>query len=165
MKKHNITRTLTADVVIQILQHPQRIGSAWYSLAAILKVATEQFNIHATRDALLDTLRDLYRVGRVQHTRNRCGQYRFRLPEKITGLHWMPIKGHIGVFLDVRDTSLNTTRPPIVGWLNLRRGQFSARIVSQALRLTQPIPTHITKLEDAVAWVLNNTEWVTGEKK
>ena len=165
MKKHNITRTLTADAVIAILQYLQRIKCAPFSINAILEVATEHFNIHTTSDTLLDTLRDLYRVGRVLHTRNRFGQYRFQLPEKISGLHWMQIKGHVGIFLDTRDTYLNTTRPPIVGWLNYQRGQFSARIVSKAVRLTQPIPTHITDLDDAVAWVLNNTHWVTGGNK
>lgn len=143
-------------------------------LDEIQKAAMKNYGIAADETSLLETLREIYREGKLEHVRHASGKDRFDLDEELKGLTYMPTaKG--GMFLDwrvdARYTSRNgkryfrkNARQPLLAWLNCRKGVFSLNIVSETLKLTRPIPKHIRYYDEAVDWVLRHAEWVdTGE--
>ena len=151
---------LSSAAVIASIKDAQRLNPDGVPLEVIQKTASEKLNADVDPDDLLNGIRDLFRAGRVLHARDPKNQNLFRLPERLEGLHWMHIKNDVGMFLDVREEPLHSNKSFIVGWLNYRNGLYSARIVSVKFQLTQPIPTHIATLDDAVYWVQHYGEWV-----
>ena len=143
-------------------------------LNEIQTAATKSYGIDADEASLLEALREIYREGKLEHVRTVNGKDRFQLDENLKGLTYMSTaKG--GMFLDWRSDARYTSRngkryfrknarQPLLAWLNYRKGVFSLNIVSEQLKLTQPIPKHIRKFNEAVDWVLRHSEWVnTGE--
>ena len=130
-------------------------------LDEIQKSAARDYGIEADKESLLETLREIYREGKLEHVRHMSGKDGFRLQEGLKGLDFMPTRINNAMFKDDRKRGYRTYyRGPIVAWLNYRKGVFSVNVVSETLKLTRPIPKHIRDVDEAVDWVLRHSEWV-----
>lgn len=147
---------------------PERIKAVMRKMPRGLKflddiqaAATKNYGIAADKNALLETLREIYREGKLEHIRHMSGKDGFRLQEGLKGLDFMPTRINNAMFTDDRKRGYRTYyRGPIVAWLNCRKGVFSVNIVSETLKLNYPIPRHIRDFNEAVDWVLRHAEWV-----
>ena len=78
---------------------------------------------------------------------------------EIKGLGWQSIRDNAGMFLDDRNKTWRSQRPPVVAWLNHNRGCYSVNVVDSAFKLTRPIPRTIADLGKAVDWVYQYSKW------
>ena len=138
----------------------RKMAKGYKALDEIQSAARDRYGIDADAERLLETLREIYRDGKLQHVRTRFGKDRFLLDEALKGLGWQSTFENTGMFVDDR---VRSRRSPIVAWLNYRKGGFSVKVVSESFRLTRPVPKSIRGFGKAIDWVLRHGEWVTSK--
>ena len=129
-------------------------------LDEIQATALNNYGINADQESLLETLREIYREGKLKHIKQANGKDAFDLDEDLKGLGWTSAgtKKYGGMFIDLRNSYVR--RPPLLAWLNYHRGVFSVNVVSKKLQLNKSIPRNIRTEEEAIYWVFRHAEWV-----
>ena len=140
----------------------RKMAKGYKALDEIQSAARNRYGIDADAERLLETLREIYRDGKLQHIRTHSGEDHFRLDEDLKSLSWQSKTDNAVMFFDDRIKSFRR-KSILVAWLNYRKGGFSVKVVSESFRLTRPVPKSIRGFGKAIDWVLRHGEWVTSK--
>ena len=161
MRQNNLSPKMVAATLARM---EQRYVTADEILSeAIASVQLYDAPICRDTEQLKDSLRELYRKGRIEFKEVASRQF-FRLRPELDRLGWQSTREDTGMFLDdrMRKTRRNRRMNPqkIVAWLNCKDGVFSVNVVSGKFEVTHPIPASTDTLGDAVRWVYCHSRWI-----